>query len=410
MKIMYKKMMGFFKKIRGFFIRLHNLTNTKGLLGSALVIAGVNIGVGMLALPVVTAEAGFFPASVLYSLCCLFIILLARLILEACTWLPLGSNLITIAKTFLGMPGAVACWVIYLFLFYCLLIAHIAAGGDAILDLSQNTLPHWLSTTIYLLIFSPVVYLGTRDVEKINAYLMVGICLAFILFIATALPHLKKELIFAQDWSYTRPALFAVLAAFGFQNLIPTLYTYLKGDHKTLRKAIWIGTIIPLLLYIIWEGLTLGIIPKSDLIAARALGQSAIEPLQSALQNNAVTLFAKWFATLAMSTSFMGMSLAFIDFWADGLKLKKEGLQHGFLMVLVFAIPFIAVLINPDIFITALALAGGIGELLLYGILSSLYIWAGRYFYRKSLSHQFVPGGKGGLVLIFLTCLFCLLI
>ncbi len=112
--------------------------------------------------------------------------------------------------------------------------------------------------------------------------------------------------------------------------------------------------------------------------------------------------FAQAFATLAMSTSFMGMAIAFIDFWADGLQLKKEGMQHLILMLLVFLFPLIAVFIDPEIFIIALNLSGGVGEILLYGILPVLFIWSGRYIFKKPKTHRFVLGGKFSLIILFL--------
>ncbi len=380
------------------------------LAGGVFVIAGVNIGVGMLALPVVTAQGGLIPATMLYALCALFMVALARLILEACTWVPKGSHLVTITKTFLGRPGSILCWVIYLFLFYCLLIAHLAAGGDAVYEFSGHFLPHWLSTLVYLLIFAPVVYLGTRSVERLNMYLMAAIVVTFVPFALSAFSHLKASLLYEHHWKQAGIAIPAILAAFGFQNLVPTLYTYMDGDHKTLRKAIWLGTLIPLLLYMLWEIFTVGIIPKEDLIKAQKIGQSAIEPLQGVLHSDFVTGFAQAFATIAMSTSFIGMSIAFIDFWADGLQFKKQGMQHVVLMFLVFFIPLIAVFINPEIFIIALNFSGGIGEILLYGVLPVLFLWSGRYVFHRSLMHQFVPGGKVSLVVLFVMSLFVLFI
>lgn len=382
----------------------------RSLSGGVFIIAGVNIGIGMLALPVVTAQGGFIPAVILYVLCAFFMVALARLILEACTWVPKGSHLVTITYTFLGRPGSILCWGLFLFLFYCLLIAHLAAGGDVVYVFFQHLLPHWLSTSIYLLIFAPVVYLGTRSVERLNTYLMVAMVVMFIPFAFSAISHVQGSLLYEQHWKQAGFAIPAILAAFGFQNLVPTLYTYMDGDHKTLRQAIWFGTLIPLSLYVFWEIFTVGIIPKEDLLKAQEIGQSAIEPLQDVLHTDFVSLFAQCFATLAMSTSFIGMSIAFIDFWADGLQLKKQGIQHVILMFLVFFLPLIAVFIDPSIFITALNISGGIGEVLLYGILPVLFVWSGRYVFHRSSVHSFVPGGKISLIVLFAISLFILFV
>jgi tyrosine-specific transport protein len=385
-------------------------SRTNHFFGATLIIAGVNIGVGMLALPVVTAAAGFFPSIVLYCIACLFMISLARLILEACTRVPLGSNLITITKRFLGTPGAIACFVIYLFLFYCLLIAHIAAGGNAVFAFAEHLLPHWFSTLVYLIVFVPFIYLGTYAVDRLNRYLMIGVVLTFVYFIGTSSSHVQWTYLVDQDWIKVIPALPIVLSAFGFQNLVPTLYSYMKGDHVTLRKAIWVGTLFPLLFYITWELFTVGIVSKDILIHAKAEGLSVVEPLQQALHNNTIAIGAAIFATLAMTTSFLGMSIAFMDFWADALKWEKRGLKHVLLTLLVFVLPTLAVLIDPSVFILALNLAGGVGEVLLYGVLPVLYVWAFRYRVKRIQAMPlFVPGGKGMLACLLFFSLLTLL-
>jgi tyrosine-specific transport protein len=333
----------------------------------------------------------------------------ARLILEACTWVPRNANLITITHHLLGPTGAAACWILYLFLFYCLMTAHVAAGGGAIAELTQQLIPNWLSTLIYVFVFAPVVCLGTKSVDRVNIALMIGVLVTYLFFVAVAIPHVNYQFIERNNWNAIWPSFSVILTAFGFQNLIPTLYTYLDGDHKLARKAIWIGTAIPLILYLIWEFLVLGVVPLFDLEIALKEGQSAVIPLQNTLNNTLFSHIAQAFALFAMTTSFIGISIAFIDFWADGLRLEKRGAKRAVLATLVFLIPLVFVFFNPKIFIDALTLAGGLGMILLLGVLPILCVWSGRYVHRHSLSHQFIPGGKLGLIILMIFCLFVLI-
>ena len=57
-------------------------------------------------------------------------------------------------------------------------------------------------------------------------------------------------------------ALPVAFAAFGYQGIIPTLVHYMNYDVKKLRKAILIGSAIPLITYMIWQWLILGIVPS----------------------------------------------------------------------------------------------------------------------------------------------------
>ena len=380
------------------------------LLGGSLLVAGMSIGVGMLALPVVTAASGFLPSFAIYLICWFIMVCFARLILEACLWMPHDSNMVSISKHLLGTKGALICWCLYLFLFYCLMTAHIAAGEQSISQLTYGYLPRTVSTLLYVALFAPVVYLGTAAASRINGILMAGLVLTYLTFFFMAISHVDTQLLERHDWSSIWASLPVILTAFGFQNLIPTLYNYMDRDHKTIRKAIWFGTLIPLVLYVVWELLILGIVHPEDLHAALTAGDSAIAPLQAALQNSTLSLVSEGFAFFAMSASFVGISIAFFDFWADGLKWKKKGMKKNWLLLLVLGIPLMLVFLDPTIFISALRYAGGIGMILLFGLFPILFVWSGRYVYKHSRQFEFVKGGKASLFLLFLFVLFILII
>ena len=90
----------------------------KQILSGILLVAGPSIGAGMLALPVVTAESGFFPALLIYFLCWVFMTSTGLLILELCLKLPPDANLVSMAGAYFGLPGKGFAWGLYLFLFY----------------------------------------------------------------------------------------------------------------------------------------------------------------------------------------------------------------------------------------------------------------------------------------------------
>lgn len=373
------------------------------LLGGTLLVAGTSIGVGMLAMPIATGEAGFLPALLVYVICWFFMLCTGLLILESCTWMPNDSNLITMSGKLLGKGGQAFCWIVYLFLLFCLMVAHIAGGGGAVAQLSGDRLPPFASTLLYVLLFSPVVYLGTKWVDRLNLALMSGVTITFLLFIFSAIPHVQLDLLSHMDWSKMWWGLPVIFTAFGYQILIPTLMTYMDRDVKKVRLAVIIGTMIPLVIYVVWEFMILGIVPiegSSGLIAAKMKGQNAVYPLQSYIHKPWLLSIGQLFALLAMTTSYVGISIAFLDFLSDGLKVKKKGLRKLGLCGLVFLIPTVITLFNPDIFINALTYAGGFGVALLLGAMPVAMVWSGRYLQRHGDKKAQVAGGKPFLILL----------
>ncbi len=392
---------------------MHIVRTFGHLVGGTLLVAGTSIGVGMLALPIATAEGGFIPSLFLYLVCWLFMLSTGLLILEACIWMPKGANLITLTARLLGKWGKVSCWVLYLFLFSCLMIAHIAGGGGVVSDLSGGALPTWLGTLIYVLIFSPIVYFGALWVDRFNLGLMAGILITYCIFVFSTLSYVNPSLLARMDFTKVWWALPVVFTAFGYQSLIPTLFNYMNRNVSKVRLALILGTTLPLLIYLIWEFLILGIVPfqgPGGLQQALAQGQSAVNPLGHYIRNPTLLMVGQIFAFFAMTTSYLGISIAFVDFLLDGLKVSRKGSSKALICAAIFGIPLIITLINPHLFIIALSIAGGIGVALLLGAMPILMVWAGRYYQGHSLLHQQLPGGKITLSIMMAFVVFELLI
>jgi tyrosine-specific transport protein len=388
---------------------MHIVRTFGHLIGGTLLVTGTSLGVGMLALPVATAAGGFIPSLVVYLVCWVFMLCTGLLILEACIWMPKDANLITLSSRLLGKWGKRACWVLYLFLFSCLMIAHIAGGGGVVSDLSGGVLPNWLGTIIYVLIFSPVVYFGALWVDRFNLVLITGIVVTYLFFVTSSVHYVTPSLLTRMNWEKVWWALPVVFTAFGYQSLIPTLFNYMNRNVSKVRLALIFGTTIPLIIYVIWEFLILGIVPlegDGGLLQALKKGESAVNPLGNYIHNPTLLTVGRAFAFFAMTTSYLGISVAFVDFLLDGLKLSKKGMPKAATCAVIFLIPLLITLSNPHLFISALSIAGGIGVALLLGAMPVLMVWAGRYYEGHSLMHQQLPGGKITLTLMLLFIVF----
>jgi tyrosine-specific transport protein len=169
---------------------------------------------------------------------------------------------------------------------------------------------------------------------------------------------------------------------------------------KKVRLSIFVGSAIPLVVYLVWELIILGIIPVDRLVAAKADGQTAIMPLKEILGNPLIYQIGSWFAFFVLTTSYIAIALAFFDFLADGLHIKKEGWKKVGLCMAIFIPPTIIALIYPHIFLISLDYAGGISCAFLFGLLPPLMVWVGRYVKKWERDEQ-VPGGKLLLVPLF---------
>lgn len=374
------------------------------LIGGSLLIAGTTIGVGMLALPIATGPGGFLPSIVIYLLCWAFMLCTGLLLLEVCSWMPKDANLITMAGRLLGKPGKIICWFVYLFLFETVMIAHIAGGGGISSEILGGELPIIPSMIVYVILFAPVVYMGTRTVDRLNLVMFSGVIISYLLFLFVSIKHVNLSNLTVINWKNAWLAIPILFTSFTYQVIIPTLVTYMNRDFAKVRKTILIGTTIPLVVYLIWQVLILGIIPidgPNGLVAAAEKGTNAVAPLKHFVGSKAVVTIGKAFGFFAMTASYIALALAFFDFLADGLKVEKKGYRKAVLCLFVFIPPLLISMIDPSIFLTALGYAGGISCALLFGLYPPLMVWIGRYNKGHTTGQQ-IPGGKVFLALLML--------
>jgi tyrosine-specific transport protein len=375
------------------------------IFSGSFLVAGTAIGAGMLALPLVTAQAGFFPALIIYLACWLFSIATGLLMMEITMNLPEHSNLISMAKTYLGKGGLYASWLLYLFLFYCLTIAYISGGASMISSVLFSGKSYGVSIALFTGIFGACVCLGTKVVDRMNVFLMIGLIASYFGFIALGIQHVHLENLTVFKLHYAVAALPIIFTSFSYQGILPTLADYLKRDRKAMRASIVIGSTIPFVAYILWDLLIKGIIPLPELIIAKNEGVSAVIPLKAILKNSPITFIGQAFAFLALTTSFLGVTLGLLDFLADGLRVSKKGKNRLMLSLLIYFPSAVIAVTNPNIFFKALEYAGGIGCVLLLGLIPILMVFMKRYVMKERKGHIELFGGK---LLLFILLIFIL--
>jgi tyrosine-specific transport protein len=390
------------------------------LIGGILLVVGTTIGAGMLALPIATAQLGFWGSLVLLFSCWGVMTTCTFLFLEVNLWLPPNSNLISMAGATLGKGGQAVAWMVYMFLLYSILSAYIAGGGDLfhyLLATSGITIPLSAASIIFTCLFGLVVYFGIRSVDYVNRGLMFGKMSALIVLIILIIPFVSGANLMGGEIKHiiNPTSLTVTTASFGCIMIVPSLRTYFGDDVKTLRKAIFIGTLIPLICYIGWDMVIMGVIPLNgtsslnQILHSSTANSDMIAALSSILQKDMVTLLAKFFTSICMATSFLSVSLSLSDFLSDGLNVKKQGVSGNALVFgTTFLPPLLIVLFYPYAFLRGIEYAG-ICCFILMILLPALMAWRGRYLRKMTnVNYQFpmtnvnykFPGGKVLLALL----------
>jgi tyrosine-specific transport protein len=153
----------------------------------------------------------------------------------------------------------------------------------------------------------------------------------------------------------------------------------LKYKPRACWQALLIGTLLALVLNILWVFVVIGALPltgqgQGNILAALHEGLPATVPLSMALHSRVITTAGMFFALAAIITSYMGVGIAFMGFTRDMIssygKKSNQFIEAG----LTFGPPLMVALIYPNLFLKVLDLVGGIGILLVFGFLPCLMV------------------------------------
>ncbi|MDE1265034.1 aromatic amino acid transport family protein [Vibrio aestuarianus] len=337
------------------------MTQSK-IFGSTLIIAGTTIGAGMLALPLASAGIGFTTSLFIMISLWGLMAFTALLMVEIHQYADKDATLHSLAKQILGEKGKWVASFAMLFLFYSLCAAYIAGGGaqftHRLTDLAGLDISNSLGTLIFTLVVAVIVTVGTSTVDKVNRLLFAGKMIAMIAVLTFLAPNVSQSYLLSMPLGQglVVAAIPVIFTSFGFHGSIPAIVKYLDGDTPSLRKAILCGSAIPLVIYIFWQLVTLGVVSQPELVENSGLSALIVTLGQTVHQSNLSSTIGI-FADLALLTSFLGVSLGLFEFMGDTIKKKKIGANRTVAATITFVPPLVFALFYPQGFIMALGYA-----------------------------------------------------
>jgi len=309
--------------------------NTSKFIGSTMLLIGTIIGAGMLALPTACAAAGFTLASTLMLFMWALSITTAFMIIEINLAFPTHTcSFNTMAEQTLGVFGKIVTWISYLSLLYIITVAYIAGASDTITTTLTPMLgtkaPSWSIAIPFTLILGAAVFWSTKSVDFFNRGLISLKSFLLIAALTLILPHVDINKLIAdqhiEQTKYLWMAAPTFLTAFTYHFVIPSLRIYIGEKPRELKWIVVLGTTFSLILYLLWLTATLGTVPLIGNNSFTSWAQSNgsvgefTKIVTVILNNKWVTSCIYSFTNIALTTSFLGVTLGLFDFLADGFK------------------------------------------------------------------------------------------
>ncbi|WP_244249215.1 aromatic amino acid transport family protein, partial [Vibrio fluvialis] len=208
------------------------------------------------------------------------------------------------------------------------------------------------------LIVAAVVTIGTGTVDRVNRLLFAGKMVAMVMVLTFLAPNVSQSYLLSMPLGQGLivASIPVIFTSFGFHGSIPAIVNYLDGHTPSLRKAIVVGSAIPLVIYVFWQVVTLGVVSQPDLVDNAGLS-ALIGTLSQTVHQSNLGHVIGIFADLALLTSFLGVSLGLFEFMGDTIRKKDGNMNRIVASLVTFTPPLMFALFYPQGFIMALGYA-----------------------------------------------------
>ncbi|SFJ00502.1 aromatic amino acid transporter [Myroides guanonis] len=357
------------------------------LLGSILIIAGSCIGGGMLAMPIIAAGVGFIGIASLLILIWIAMCGSALLMVRVYEFNNQEDGFNSLTQKYLGSFGNRIAGFSLLFLIYGLTAAYMSGGGSIVSNFLETifglSINPQLSVLLFSVIFGGIVSISTQWIDGATRALFIIKLVFLALLILAFIPFIKGEnlLNMPLEKGLIITSIPIIFTSFGFHGSIPSIVLYLGGNQKKIRLAFIWGSLLPLIIYLLWQFAVLGSLEQNTFMVFLkddAGLDGLINSIREMAHNPKINLFFSIFAATALGTSFLGVSVGLLDYYRDLLKEGKLLSLRLKASLLTFVPPLLFALFYPKGFLLALSYAALAGVILALVIPALLYYKAMR--------------------------------
>ena len=385
--------------------------------GSIMLVAGTCIGSGMIALPMTLSKIGIIPSILLMIFTWLLMYFTSLITVELNLQAGKGLALGALGRKFSGKIAEVIGTSSFKVMSYALVAVYLYAGSSVIQKLFESSTTQEYSfnsiATIYALAASLLFLLPIKLIDYVNRFLFVGLLVVIgILIIGlTSIINWSNLPLFAENysdisaWQILIPVVFT---AFGFQGSCHSFANYCNLNAKILKRALFFGSLIPMVVYIIWNSSSLAVVYNDNpefynqVVSGKVEVGDLIKELSHIAKWQSMQLLVWWITILAIVTSLLGLGIGLYESIKEMIPVK--GILGNILASIATILPaYLVALLVPNAFITVLGFAGMI--LAVIAILMPVYL-----FYRAKIIKPNYPILKNKWLIILVTIIGILII
>lgn len=318
---------------------------TASLAEAVFMITGLTIGAGILGLPYAVARVGLIPGVLCIVFIGLLMLALNLMIGEVATATKTDMQLPGLAGKYLGGWAKGLLSVVLVFGYYGTLLAYLVGESISLKALVGGSELLW--GVIFWSLASFIIWSGLHNVKKIDkivSTLVMGLVVGVSLYL---LPkgHFSGDIL-TSGLSLNLP-IGVIIFALHATPAIAQAHALLPKSRAVFRKALLLGTLIPIALYVLFTVAVVGVMGvKVPEVATVGIGEYF---------GPAAIIIANLFAILAMTTCYIGLGTALKETFVWDHKIPDH-----LATFLVVALPLILFLAGLRHFVAILDIVGGV--------------------------------------------------
>lgn len=314
---------------------------------------GTIIGAGVLALPYAVSKVGVFLGVGMLIILGLIVVLLNLYMGEIVLRTKKIHEISGYAEKYIGKWGKKFITISMFIGIVGGLVAYIIGEGEALQALFGWD-KFWFSL-IFFGIMAALVFFDLGGIVYSEILLVVSMLVILLGIIVFSLPSINVSNFFHSDISKILIPYGVMLFALFDLAVIPEMASCLKRNKKKLKRNIIIGASIPLIIYIIFAVVAVG-------VAGLSVSEIVTISLGDILGKH-VLILGNLFAVFAMATSFLTLGLAL-----KWILTKDYEWNDKIAWLFAMSIPFVIFLLGLTSFISAIlvtgAIAGGLDSII----------------------------------------------
>jgi len=304
---------------------------------------GTIIGAGILGLPYAVSKVGLLPGLGLLIILGIITLITNLMFAEVILRTRYRHQVAGYAKKYVGSFAYYAEISAMLFGNFGALTAYVIGQGEVLSALLGGD--KFFYSLIFLVVGAIILFFGINLVKIFEMWLVLGFLCVVTAIIAISGFHWDVGNVQFMNLNNIFIPYGVILFAYGGAAAIVPLREILRGREDKIKTAVTVGTLLPMLIYILFSAVVVGVLGQGTTeLASLGLGEK-IGPY--------MIIFGNLFAFFAMGTSFLSIGLVTRQFFEYDLKVRKN-----FSWALVCLVTLAIFLLGSRDFIDTIAIVG----------------------------------------------------